>query len=67
MKRRQSNILLSTLPDDEYVETIDGRYKCLICSHLPPFTSAEALAVQNVLIFHIGTHQRKEAYSEINN
>ena len=45
MKNRTNEILLSSIPDDEYVVISPGKYKRLVCSHLSPFTSGESLLV----------------------
>lgn len=65
MKRRQGDLLLSTIPEDEYVVTMNGQYKCRICPHIPPFTSAEALCVFVVTILRIVTCERKEAFTKM--
>lgn len=56
MKNRTNEILLSSIPDDEYVVISPGKYKCLVCSHLSPFTSGESLLVIfKWLFFILGT------------
>lgn len=45
MKNRTNDILLSSIPDDEYIAISPGIYKCVVCPHLSPFTSAESLLV----------------------
>ncbi|KAK8819929.1 hypothetical protein WA538_002030, partial [Blastocystis sp. DL] len=44
LRKRQSEIYLVDVPKDEYVVTIDGQYRCAICSHLPPFSNGRDLA-----------------------
>lgn len=51
MRKRQSEIYLVDIPKDEYVVTIDGQYRCAICSHLPPFSNGRDLAVFILFVF----------------
>lgn len=43
LKRRQSQLLLETVPQDEYVVTETGQYRCALCTNIPPFKNGSDL------------------------
>ena len=43
LRKRQSDLYVQSIPANEYCVTTEGQYRCLICPHMPPFSTGQLL------------------------